>query len=68
MSEGKVKKVGGRNSGTSTPSSDKGSIMLDPLSMALEGSDPLSQLASEATDPLSQMAAQMAIADVSTSK
>ena len=59
----KVKKMGGRSSGTSTPSSEKGSSALDPLSMAMDGSDPLSMMAAEATDPLSQMAAQMSIAD-----
>ncbi len=58
--------MGGRSSGASTPSSissDKGHSILDPLSTALEGSDPLSALLSEATDPLSQMAAQMSLAD-----
>ena len=33
----------------------------DPLSSALEGTDPLSMMAAEATDPLSQMVAQMAV-------
>ena len=65
MTEGKVKKLG-KGSSQSASSSVIDSV-LDPLSAALEGSDPLSQMAAQAaaaaatqvTDPLSQMAAQI---------
>lgn len=54
---------GSRSSGTSTPvsstGSEKSSNLWDPLSSALDGSDPLSRLAEEIIDPLSQMAMQM---------
>ena len=56
MSEG----VARRGSGTTTPKEKRPSPALDPLSAALEGTDPLSRLAaSAASDPLSQMVEHM---------
>ena len=62
VSDAKVKRTG-YSSGSSTPRGDKKmtSMLLDPLSSAMEGSDPLSMLAAEIPDPLSQMAAQMSL-------
>lgn len=58
---GKVKKVGkGSRSGSVEPASTP---LGDPLSSALEGTDPLSMMAAEASDPLSQIAAQISISE-----
>ena len=65
MTEGKVKKLG-KGSSQSAAEPVVHSV-LDPLSAALEGTDPLSMMAAQAaaatqaTDPLSQMATAAAV-------
>ena len=60
-----MKKIG-RGSSSNVSSTKKiSSEILDPLSSALEGSDPLSLMAAEVQmmDPLSQMASQMSMSE-----
>lgn len=50
-----TKKMGGNSNMSSMESS---TLSLEPLSLALDGIDPLSQFAQESIDPLTQMAAE----------
>ena len=65
MTDAKVRKWGGKAPLSSSSSAEKSSTtssgLVDPLSSALEGNDPLSQMAAQIVDPLSQMASQMSL-------
>lgn len=54
-----TRKVGGGSVASNASSRTSSTLSLDPLSLALDGTDPLSQFAKqEAMDPLSQMVAE----------
>jgi len=55
VSEAKSKKGGKQNAVSQTKTKAQTTPMFDPLSSAMEGSDPLSQMAAEIQDPLSQL-------------
>ena len=70
--ESKGKRQLGKGSRSSSISSERSGrsigrnvLVNDPLSAALEGSDPLSKIVSDEIDPLSKMAAQIQVSESS---